>query len=219
MIDESDFIVVNNYKKKFRCTCDLCGKDRGYRYKEDIYNPCHDCSIKLRNSKLFNPDPTNEFIVKNNKKLYKTVCKICLKDRGFVTKRAFNNTCLSCSKIKSNSLKPKDEKLIQHRKIRRSIKAQIYNRLKSRGGSKSNASISTFLPYTVGELMAHLESLFEPGMTWDNYGEWHIDHITPDSWFKYDSYNDDEFKKSWALGNLQPMWAKANLSKGNKYEG
>lgn len=61
--------------------------------------------------------------------------------------------------------------------------------------------------------------MFQPGMTWENYGKWHIDHKTPDSWFQYNSINDDGFKKSWALENLQPMWAKDNLSKGNKYEG
>lgn len=56
-------------------------------------------------------------------------------------------------------------------------------------------------------------------MSWENYGEWHIDHIIPDSWFNYSSTEDDEFKKSWSLDNLQPMWGKENQSKGNKYAG
>ena len=41
-------------------------------------------------------------------------------------------------------------------------------------------------------------------MSWDNYGsDWYIDHKIPDS---------------WSLNNLQPMWAKDNLAKGNRYE-
>jgi len=56
-------------------------------------------------------------------------------------------------------------------------------------------------------------------MTWDNYGTWHIDHIRPDSWFHYDSVNHEDFKKSWMLDNLQPLWAKDNLMKSNNYEG
>ncbi len=73
--------------------------------------------------------------------------------------------------------------------------------------------------YTVDDLKRHLESKFQDGMSWDNYGEWHIDHIKPETWFNYSSVDDEEFKKCWALDNLQPMWAKENISKGNKYEG
>ena len=73
------------------------------------------------------------------------------------------------------------------------------------------------LDYSVDDLKLHLESLFQPGMSWDNYGEWHIDHIVPDSWFEYNSYQDSSFKECWALANLQPLWAKDNLKKSNKY--
>jgi hypothetical protein len=76
-----------------------------------------------------------------------------------------------------------------------------------------------YLNYSVEDLKAHIESQFEPGMTWDNYGEWEIDHIKPDSWFKYDSFEDEGFKQSWALSNLQPMWASQNRRKSNIYSG
>jgi len=69
--------------------------------------------------------------------------------------------------------------------------------------------------------MVHLESQFKPGMNWENYGKygWHIDHIRPQSWFKFESKNDPEFKICWALSNLQPLWAKENSFKGNRFEG
>ena len=75
------------------------------------------------------------------------------------------------------------------------------------------------LGYKPDELKEHLENLFEEGMTWDNYGKWHIDHKIPDSWFSYSSTDDVEFKECWALSNLQPMWAWQNIDKNNKYEG
>jgi len=75
------------------------------------------------------------------------------------------------------------------------------------------------LGYTVSELKTHLESKFKDGMTWENYGQWHIDHVRPESWFSYDKIGDDDFKKCWSLENLQPMWAKDNIDKSNKYEG
>lgn len=40
-----------------------------------------------------------------------------------------------------------------------------------------------------------------------------------DRGFTYSSVNDKGFKKSWALNNLQPMWAKDNLKKHNKFSG
>jgi len=73
--------------------------------------------------------------------------------------------------------------------------------------------------YTIYELKIHLESLFTDGMSWDNIGEWHIDHIRPVSSFDFDSTDHPDFKKCWALDNLQPLWAKDNLSKGAKWDG
>lgn len=68
------------------------------------------------------------------------------------------------------------------------------------------------LYYTRSDLIEHLESLFEDGMSWDNYGEWHIDHIKPISAFiREGNLNHNEVN---ALDNLQPLWAKDNISKG-----
>lgn len=66
--------------------------------------------------------------------------------------------------------------------------------------------------YTLQELKDHLESQFEPGMTWDNHGYdgWHIDHIKPRHKFDFTSVDDPEFKKCWSLDNLRPLWAEDN---------
>lgn len=61
-------------------------------------------------------------------------------------------------------------------------------------------------------LREHLERQFKDGMSWDNYGSWHIDHITPLS-----SANcTEDINKLCHYTNLQPLWAYENLSKGNK---
>jgi hypothetical protein len=75
------------------------------------------------------------------------------------------------------------------------------------------------LPYTAVELAEHLEAQFKPGMNWENFSSWHIDHIKPDSLFKYKSPKNKQFQASWSLGNLQPLWAEENLRKGAKWEG
>ena len=62
------------------------------------------------------------------------------------------------------------------------------------------------------ELKEYLEKLFIVGMSWDNYGEWHIDHIIPLSSAK----TEEEVYKLCHYSNLQPLWAKDNLKKSNK---
>lgn len=68
--------------------------------------------------------------------------------------------------------------------------------------------------WNMPEFRAHMEPLFEEGMSWSNHGDWHIDHVKPVSYFEFDDFNDKGFKKCWDLSNLQPLWALENLSKG-----
>jgi|BioPla2DNA2_1021312.scaffolds.fasta_scaffold46761_2 hypothetical protein len=67
------------------------------------------------------------------------------------------------------------------------------------------------------ELRTHIESQFTEGMSWDNYGEWHIDHIKPCAMF--DLTKPDQQKKCFHYANLQPLWATDNLKKGCKVSG
>lgn len=63
------------------------------------------------------------------------------------------------------------------------------------------------------ELAIHIESQFQKGMTWENMGEWHIDHIKPCSWF--DLMDIEQRRECFHYTNLQPLWAKDNLKKGS----
>ena len=75
-------------------------------------------------------------------------------------------------------------------------------------------STTKYLGCTPEELKTYIESKFIKGMNWENYGEWHIDHIFPLS--KVDISNKQLVKKVLHYTNLQPLWAKDNISKGNK---
>jgi hypothetical protein len=94
-------------------------------------------------------------------------------------------------------------------------RTSVWTCLKERGVNKYKSTFD-LLPFTLEGLMDHISNLFIEGMSWDNYGEWHLDHIKPMSSFKFNSINDPEFIECWSLSNLQPLWSHDNLSKGSK---
>lgn len=81
------------------------------------------------------------------------------------------------------------------------------------------------LGYDRAEFVAHIESLFLPGMTWDNYGHaamcWHIDHVRPVASFRVEDFSSlPEFvREVFALKNLQPLWCIDNRAKGSLWAG
>jgi len=101
-------------------------------------------------------------------------------------------------------------------KLGRNTRTAVYTCLKEANVAKYRSTFQ-LLGYTIEELMSHLENLFTDGMTWDNYGEWHVDHKKPMTLFNFETVDDPEFKECWKLENLQPLWWNDNLSKGPKY--
>ena len=100
-------------------------------------------------------------------------------------------------------------------KLISNFRTAIYQVLKENNVEK-NKHYFDILKYTPEELISHLEKQFTDSMTWENYGEWHVDHRMPISSFNFESVDDDSFMKCWSLDNLQPMWGKENITKGDK---
>ena len=67
---------------------------------------------------------------------------------------------------------------------------------------------------TIDELKRHLEAKFQPGMSWENYGKWHIDHKVAIS--KFDLTDLEQLKIACNYMNLQPLWAADNIRKSNR---
>lgn len=97
------------------------------------------------------------------------------------------------------------------------FRTAIYTVLKE-NNVKKYGHYFEILGYTQEDLIKHLEKQFKNGMTWDNYGDWHVDHKRPITSFIFKDISDEEFKKCWSLENLQPMWGSENISKSNHYE-
>ncbi len=97
-------------------------------------------------------------------------------------------------------------------KIKQSLRHRVYSALNNQNIKKE---LRTFelVNCTYKQFNKYLESLFLNSMSWDNYGQWHIDHIIPcDS---FDLTNEQEQKKCFHYTNLMPLWVKDNLEKSN----
>ncbi len=79
-----------------------------------------------------------------------------------------------------------------------------------KGINKAKKTIK-LLDCTIPELKKYLEKQFKKGMTWNNYGKWHVDHIRPCC--KFDLSKPEEQLKCFNYTNLQPLWAEENLRK------
>jgi len=100
-------------------------------------------------------------------------------------------------------------------RLRESISSRIRAAIKN--GSKSSQTLE-LLGCTIPELREHLETKFQTGMSWDNYGikGWHVDHIRPCS--SYNLSDPDQQRECFNHTNLQPLWATENLEKGDRFE-
>ena len=66
----------------------------------------------------------------------------------------------------------------------------------------------------INYLRKHLEKQFEPLMSWDSYGKWHVDHIIPVT--KFDLTDPEQQKICFHYTNLQPLWGEENMKKSDK---
>ena len=83
-------------------------------------------------------------------------------------------------------------------------------------GKKKYKSTIKLLGCSAEECWNHLEQQFKPGMTRDNYGLWHVDHIIPCASFDLTKLSEQE--KCFHYTNLQPLWAIDNIKKGAKLD-
>lgn len=113
--------------------------------------------------------------------------------------------------IKRNKKKRKESLSFR---IRDSLRARM--RLALKGIDKAKSTIK-LLGCPLDYFQKHIEQQFKPGMSWDNYGKWEIDHIKPCAMF--DFTNRKEQLKCFHYTNLQPLWSDENRRKSNKYEG
>lgn len=167
-------------------------------------------------------------------------CKTCNKELPWSKKPNKTGLCNSCYKkdyYKKWSIKNKKhrseyrkeyakanrERLSKNKTIKYNsdlsfkLKEVLRTRLSKavRRDTKSGSAIKD-LGCSISFFKKYLESKFEPGMTWGNYGPkgWHIDHVKPlDS---FDLTNRNQLLEACHYTNLQPLWWRDNIKKRDK---
>lgn len=135
-----------------------------------------------------------------------------------------STVCVEClpRRVPMSPDQRREQKRARMQQIRRTAAGALNHRM-SRGmwqalrRGKGARSWTSLVGYSVGDLQAHLERCFSPGMSWSNFGRWHIDHVRPLASFAFYRPEDPEFQEAWSLKNLQPLWALDNLRKGARW--
>ena len=167
------------------------------------------------------------------------VCSACGEEKPRIDFSKHRNSCKVCTNkfTKGRRDYDREEHNIRSREWRDFNKERINADKREREQARRNAeplyrlrhNLSTRLYMAVSkkvgntfelvgcskeDLETFLEAEFTEGMTWENYGMWHVDHMRPCCAF--DLEDPEEQKKCFHWTNLQPLWASANCSKGGR---
>ena len=138
-----------------------------------------------------------------------------LKEAGIDTTKRRNYFKLSDSLTPSETRKARwrDKMAIPSARLRKTVMNRIWSAMK--GQRVNGVGSFSMVGCPVKFLRGYIEGKFENGMTWDNYGEWHVDHIRPCA--SFDLSDKEQVIQCFNWRNLQPMWASENSSKGSFY--
>ena len=197
-----------NKKQEIIKICKCCKKEFIAKRKDKIF-----CSRKCK-EKEYNKNHIEEIIEyrENNRE----------KANEYAKEYRENNREKANEYAKEYNKNHKEETNKRHNNRKKTdINYKLACNLRSRlnvaikNNQKSGSAVDD-LGCSIPRLRIYLESKFQPGMTWDNWKHsgWHIDHIIPLSSFNLE--NREELLKAVNYINLQPLWAKDNLSKGDK---
>jgi hypothetical protein len=178
--------------------------------KDGYRNICKSC--KNTENKIYREN--NEEKIKNyykiNKIKHNEICKNYVKnnkDKVNIIKKKYRDDNKDKVKISQKNWRDKNKHMIAWRNT-------LNNSLKRLGKSKEGKTIE-LLGYSALDLKNHLECLFTDGMSWDNYGKWHIDHKKALILFDVDT----PINIVNELSNLQPLWCTTREINGIIYQG
>jgi len=176
---------------------DIENKERKKKYDKEYY--------------LKNKERKKEYCLKNRERKKEYDKKRYLKKRKHIKERAREYRLKNKEKRRIHENKRMKTDL--NFKFRKALGTRISQALKGLNKSKRTMEL---LDCTIDELWTHLESKFKKGMTRENHGKWHIDHIKPCA--RFNLTDPEQQRVCFHYTNLQPLWASDNISKGAKIQ-
>jgi hypothetical protein len=187
---------LNNYEK-------IKQKNKIYNYNHKKERQLYDKQYNSKNKKEIDLYNKQYYIINKSKLILKNKeYRLKNKDKLRIGRRTYKN-----NKLKTNI----------NFKILESYRSRIYHALKN--NQKLGHTIKLIM-CSIPELKLHIEKLWLPGMSWNNWGygknKWHIDHIIPCSFFNMSDPVEQYMCFRWQ--NLQPLWQTVNFKKGDKLQ-
>ena len=207
----SEFYKNGKYKKPYCKPCESKQKQQYYqknreairaRQKEHYDDPKNREEILARHRERY-ADPKNKEAILAKRKEHYADPKNKEKRADPKNKKRKNAQWRKWNKEKRHS-----DPLY---KLKRNTRSLISMSIKN-AGFKKNSKTHKILNCSFEKFMSHLEKQFNSGITWENYGKWHLDHIVPVSL----ASTEEEIIKLNHYKNFQPMWGPENESKSNK---
>jgi hypothetical protein len=225
-----EFYKSQRNQDGYAYTCKQCRKLDTKEYYTDNKEKLKEKSNQFRKN---NPDKIKQglknYRIKNDEKVRNLKREWSKSENGKKSKKKYyeNNSDKIKKRVseyrKNNpEIGKKSEKWLNYMKLYRKEhykknphmylwRTLLRNTLK-RIGTKKEGETNDILGYSALELKEHIENQFKEGMSWENWGEWHVDHKKPVSSFD----KSEKISIINSLDNLQPLWAKENLIKHNK---
>ena len=193
--EENDFVKDPSKKDGLYSSCKECNnRRRKGKYKEEAKEYREKNKIKIKENR-------KRYYEANKEKEY-TNHKEWLKNNREVRRKHFND---SYERNKKDPLF----------RLKNNIRSRVYLGLKSKYHHKDNETVK-YIGCSFESYKEYIESLFIEGMSWNNYGKWHIDHIKPIDAFSFEE--DKQIYEAFNFKNTQPLWAEDNLRKGSKWD-
>lgn len=189
--------------------CSKCGEEKEltefYKTKGRYVAQCKSC-IKIRSDKYYQEKREAKLIYQKN---------YAEKNKESIQEYLKEYRIKNIDKLRKTAVEYelKRGKRDPEYKLRRSLKHRIYVMFQNKTLRKSKPTLE-LLGTDIKSAKEHLESTFQEGMSWDNHGEWHIDHIIPLS----SARNKKEMEMLCHYTNLQALWAIDNISKGGNFK-
>jgi hypothetical protein len=213
-----DFNKAKGRRDGYREVCKLCrnivARSKSYKPSNIKEKQCRECSIiKLILNFHFN---------KRNLDGYDKDCKDCrkIKSKNQYIKNGEKIRAKRTEYYNKNKIEIWEKKKVYETnkrkndpffKLKRNLRNRLWYALKNTSWKK-NTHFTNYIGCGRDQLISHLELQFQPGMTWENYGLWEVDHIKPLA----NAITEQELYNLCHYTNIQPLWELDNQKKSNK---